>query len=359
MSYRYKPRPSRSRSLKVDTQESIDYSVRPEKAMKSTRRRKSTPASTNIASPLRTPDKIRQVCDMGFTPSTSETALRQNNGDVTQTVDWLITNRVAEDELVSHPSSMSKPGKKQALTILESATHHDESRTDHIGIRQTVVTDTGVMAETLNNNRISAETELSASAVDLRSPAKVQVVIPTRSPNTTVEISQKKPKRRKTTSDQAELPATEHSVTGAKVEKKRGRGRPKKAAKAPVPTDIVQDEEDETSKEQAHGSPLLPVDGNATGQVEVVEQTNAENTEPSPVTNDTQAIAATIITATSRPTPEPQMLPNRPEVEPITPERVKKSAPREQPSNNKSKVPYRVGLSKRTRIAPLLRTIKK
>jgi hypothetical protein len=299
---------------------------------------------------------------MGFTPSTSEIALRQNGGDVTQTVAWLITNRVADDELVSQTSQMSKASKSQTQVSIDTDTHHDDLRASHIDTRQTAATDIDVAAEVMNHDTASVEMNMNAPAIDSRSPAKVQVVIPIKSPKTTAETSQKKAKRRKTTSDQPESTATENVVNAAKVEKKRGRGRPKKASKAPVPTDMIQDGEDESPQEQAHGSPLLSVDGNSQipAQHQVIEQkTTAKIERPSSITNTPQPEAATTVTTTSRSTPEPQVHPNRPEVEPITPERVKKPAPKEQSSSNKSKVSYRVGLSKRARIAPLLRTMKR
>lgn len=299
---------------------------------------------------------------MGFTPSTSEMALRLNSGDVTQTVAWLITNRVADDELVSHTSQLSKASKNQAQVSFDTDTHHDALRVSHIDTKQTAATDIDAAAEVMNHDTASVEMDMNAPVIDPRSSAKVQVLIPTKSPKTTAETSQKKAKRRKTTPDQREPTATENIMNGAKAEGKRGRGRPKKAAKAPVLTDVIQDGDGDRPQEQARGSPLLSVDGNSQipAQHQAIEQKNtAKSTKTSSILNTPQPEAATTVTATSRSTPEPQVLPNRPEVEPITPERVKKPAPKDQSSSNKSKVPYRVGLSKRARIAPLLRTMKR
>ncbi|KAF2631894.1 hypothetical protein BU25DRAFT_487485 [Macroventuria anomochaeta] len=363
----YKPRPGRSRSLKAGRQESIDYSVKHEKATKASRRRKSTPATTSLAKPLSTPDRIQQICEMGFTPSTSARALKQNNGDVTQTVDWLITNRVADDEL-SHASQMSKTGNDQLTANIDIHEHNGELQGHHIGARQTVATNIGGTSDAMNHNTASAETDIVALMVELRSPAKVQVLIPAKSPMNTVKTSiapatsHKKAKRRKTTLDQPEPTAADTTVKGAKVEKKRGRGRPKKAAKASASMEILQDDEDEGSKEQARGSPLLSIDGNAqppSVQQQVVEDTATSiSTKSGQSSKSPQPGGATTV-ATTRSMSEPPELPDRPEIEPITPERVKKPAPPEQPPNNKGKVPYRVGLSKRARIAPLLRTMKK
>ena len=363
MTCRYEPRPSRSRSLKVDTHETIDYSIRPEKATKASRRRISTPTATSIGNPLDTPDRIRQIWEMGYTPSTSKRALRENNDDVTQTVDWLITNGVADDELVSHNSQMSKTGDDGPTTNIESHKHNGGFQASHIDAKQTVATKIGATSDAMNDNSTSVETDIVAPVVDLRSPSKVQVVIPAKSPNTAVEPSQKKAKRRRTKSDQPGPTATEKAVNGAKIEKKRGRGRPRKAAKAPASIDYVQEDEDEGPKEQPWGSPLLSVDGNA--QPALVQFQENEDTADATISKtgkcskSSEPGGATAATATTGSMPEPPVLPDRPEVEPITPERVKKPAPREYPSSNRAKVPYRVGLSKRARVAPLLRMMKK
>lgn len=67
----YKPRPSRSRSLKFNMDESIDYSRRPESVAKKTRRTR-TMGEVDTTSTATTPEKVRQICDMGFTPMTTK-----------------------------------------------------------------------------------------------------------------------------------------------------------------------------------------------------------------------------------------------------------------------------------------------
>jgi hypothetical protein len=301
---------------------------------------------------------------MGFTPSTSANALKQNNGDVTRSVDWLITNRVADDELVSHTSPMLRGDNKQVAPNFDDNEHNGGLNVRHVVDDYAMSTDSGAVSSIVTNNMATAETNTISHVVDLKSPAKVQVVIPAKSPKAAVEtpaapeIPHNKVKRRKTTSDQPEPAATNNAVTEAKTEKKRGRGRPKKAAKTVPSAEPVQEEEEERLGEQVRDSPLLSIDGNIHSTL--VHQQIVED----PATKSVQAGRSQFedtrtAVATSRSTPEPHELPDRPEVEPITPERVKKPAPREQSSNNKPKVPYRVGLSKRARIAPLLRVIKK
>ncbi|UPX10727.1 uncharacterized protein EKO05_0001369 [Ascochyta rabiei] len=356
------PKEHRSRSLKIGTQESIDYSIRPEKATKASKRRTSTPGTASLAKPLHTPEKIQQICDMGFTPSTSERALKRNKGDVTQSVDWLITNRIADDELVSHNSQMSEPGthtRGQRVQI----------QTNHHGTEQTSMRNTAVNSAAVDHNAASAEADTINPLVHVRSPARVQVVIPTKAAGTfvdtpaTMETIRKKAKRRKTTSDLPEPVATYSAVNEAKVEKKRGRGRPKKAIKAPVSTRIVQDDEHETSAGQARGPPRPPAFEDAqptTPHGQATEHTTAAAAMKA--SNDFETFQledTTTGTVISKPIPGPPVIPDRPKVEPITPERIKKPEAREQPSNDRAKVSYRVGLSKRARITPLLRVMKK
>lgn len=303
---------------------------------------------------------------MGFTPSTGRRALNQNNGDVTQAVDWLITNKAADDELAFHTLQMSTNGSRQG--IANTAKQEQSLYADRSSAEQIVPTDIAAESEATIHVAASAEPDIITSAVDPRSPAKVQVVIPAKSPqiaadtSTVAETTRTKAKRRKTTLDDPEPTAKGDIIFGTKPEKKRGRGRPKKAAKIPLPKKTVQNDQKEDPQEQVCGSPLQTVDVNsksATVQHQVIGSTTAGTTKSSQGTKTSQSVDISSATTTSNSTPERPVLPDRPEVSPITPEHVKKAAPHEQPSNNKAKVPYRVGLSKRARIAPLLRTMKK
>lgn len=366
---RYKPRPSRSRSLKADTQEPIDSSVRPEKTVRASRRIKSTPTNTALTNRPSTPDKIQQICDMGFTPSTSAKALKRNNGDVTQSVDWLITSGVADDELVSHASKMSPRDEKQTARYSDTNKHDGDHYARHVVGKQAMPTDLGTVSDTLTNDTAIALNNTVLPVMDLRSPAKVQVVIPAKSPNSaaeksaTLEISRKETKRKKKTLVQPEPVAPDDAVTEDRTTKKRGRGRPKKVAKPASSVEVVHEDEEEVTQEPVCDSALLSIDGNARptlARQQAIEDAGTLSIAKSIRGSDSfQLEDRKTAAAISKVTPdEPQELPDRPEVEPITPERVKKLAPREQ-HLSKAKVAHRVGLSKRTRIAPLLRVIKK
>jgi hypothetical protein len=135
----YKPRPSRSRSLKLNMEQSIDYSQRPERVAKKTRRTRTT-GEVETTSSATTPEKVRQICDMGFTLLSTQrgnflktralctslmvVALRQHNGDVTHTVNWLIANGIpAEDELVPPKSSKLRNSERLPYTPCDNNIH--------------------------------------------------------------------------------------------------------------------------------------------------------------------------------------------------------------------------------------------
>lgn len=364
---RYKPRPSRSRSLKVDTEEPIDYSVRPEKAAKLSKRRRTT-ADMRAANAITTPEKVRQICDMGFTPSTTARALRRNNGDIIQTVDWLVTNNIGHDELApqSPPKPMPKPREEGEPEVVDVQTvqgimrNLDEYRRDDCETAEhgqaagpdadsstTDLIDVNTVAETSNPNKRS-ETDQNMS------PTKVQVVIPKKSPKAAVaraedaiNVSSKKSKRKRITLDQTESESFSLLVpVPAPVnEKKRGRGRPKKT---PTTSDAI--------------GPIVPreqeeKEGQPSGSLQPIEQKLAtEKIDPSSdITPDEPQPVEPVISQDTERVKVPTKLDPAPTSE--TPE--KSAKPITPSSMTKGKVPYRVGLSKRARIAPLLRTLKK
>lgn len=370
MVVRYKPGPSRSRSLKSSTQESIDPLMVPEKAAKAIKRRKTTPATSYLNNLPTTPRKVQQIRDMGFTPSTSFRALKHNNGDITQSVDWLIANKTADDELVSHASQVSRTSRCRTAAHVAGQRKSESSQANYAHGRQMVATIAATDSDAMERDAASVQPDVNAHVDDNRSPAKVQVVIPTKSPRTSVgtlalpETSQKKAKRRKTTSDLPDPATKENSVPEEQVQKKRDRCCSKKRVnKALLSTSNIHNDDKEVLQTQMHNSLLQTV--NKKAHSTPVQDKAIKHKAPATVVrsdqdaNTSRSGYTTSATATPRTTPEPSALPDRPEVEPITPEPIKKSAPRVQPSTNKRKIPYRVGLSKRARIAPLLRVVKK
>lgn len=293
---------------------------------------------------------------MGFTPSTSARALQKNNGDVTQTVDWLITNRVGDDELVPRTLQMSKATRSQPTASIDTPVFDDLLQEGGPSVKQLATIDVDASPDVTGTRTTNTRTDVATSVVDIRSPSKVQVIIPAKLPVSTGEQAQKGVKRRRTMPGNLEPMPTLGAVESAKVEKKRGRGRPKKATKDSASMASMQQGEDEEPKKQNEDHDLSSAQDAHPTPVQDQEDVDKANTDS---TSSGQGIKNLNITSTKWSTPEPALLPDRPEVEPITPERVKKVAPREQPSSNRAKMTYRVGLSKRARIAPLLRTMRK
>jgi hypothetical protein len=368
----YKPRPSRSRSLKVDVDQSIDYSAKPEKSKKMPKRRRTTGGKADEREHT-TPQKVKQICDMGFTPSSTARALEQNNGDVTQTVDWLVNNGVGEDELAPQSTPRQSSKVQQQTPAMDPETiqvimrgliqyRRDNPVTTH-NVAATTVANSSTTQPQIPDNKIEqSTTKTNPETPTMKSP-KVQVMIPSKSPKAEVsrlssntDSSKKKAKRRKTTLDQPEpdsTPLPTASVASkTKVEKKRGRGRPKKPATTTVSAEVQHEDLQETAAQDApsehHKQILAAIDPNAaSGRVpegDVEEGVGAQLHES--VVSDIKLRAST--PATTR---VAEVTPTR------TPERSTKTGSRSPKS--KDKVAYRVGLSKRARIAPLLRTLKK
>jgi hypothetical protein len=298
---------------------------------------------------------------MGFTPSTTKEALKRNSGDVTRTVDWLVSHGLAADELASPGHS---GGKSATPTIIDQ-----QPKTDPDGCQKelsicpqdrtsgstddemTLVADgASTTQDTMNDDPALPNSDTWPLATEARSPVKVQVVIPPKPIESAVEksssVPNRKAKRRKTTLDQPEAVTESNNVIPPMPEKKRGRGRPKKTVHVAASSDTIQQDEQKESPDLT---------------LETIESRKADvgvlSGEPGAAVPRPQAAAAP--TDVSIATPEPPILPSRPEVSPITPERTTKSAKRDQSTSSTGKVPYRVGLSKRARVAPLLRTMRK
>jgi hypothetical protein len=372
----YRPRPSRSRSLKVNTQELVDYSIRHEKAAKVATRRKTTTAAATTRSSgavdlTATPQKVQQICDMGFTPKSTGRALNQNNGDVNQTVDWLISHGMGEDELASHSTPKKRPALKTGVKKLEIDTGHAhltvhtaqgkasgaaESKQPRELPMATDPLATGVAVNDIKPSSDAAMPHVGAQVEN----QQVQVVIPAKVPSPSksdlLKASSKKTKRRKTTLDS---PETETAIgTGfapeSTITKKQGRGRPKKNATSISSTQPIQEEAPITLQEhveqphailQTTGVSLVTkmkdkaADDGVASMCKQWEMIDTDNTRGH------ESTAATV-PDNSKNTPLSR-----------TPDQTAKT-PSHSPAS-RGKVTFRVGLSRRARIAPLLRIVKK
>jgi hypothetical protein len=358
----YKPRPSRSRSLKVEEEQPIDYSVRPEKAKKVSKRRQTT-AAADASNPT-TPEKVRQICDMGFTPSTTSGALKRNNGDVIQTIDWLVTNNVGHDELAPPSPPKTKPGVNKinedpamdAHAIQDIMRNLNDYRRDDA---QTAAQDVVHVAVANNTTMRPEATDVITKPPmnEVRSPTKVQVVIPKKSPvavskqpSSSVTASNKKAKRRKTTLDQPESDSIiiDAAVPEVVPAKKKARGRPKKTAPVASPKEPDSEPMEQTTQEQ-HEEVLQTIEPASFSEKAEQGSETAPNETEQPKSQDvTDSITAGHSNLPSKLPPAAASETPEPKTKPTTASPL-----------NTAKVPYRVGLSKRARIAPLLRIVKK
>jgi hypothetical protein len=188
----------------------------------------------------------------------------------------------------------------------------------------------------------------------IKSP-KVQVVVPSKSPKSkprqqvadSAKPANRNPKRRKTTSDIPEGEATHETppVAEFSTEKKK-RGRPKKTKPVMLSTETVTDVAPDMLHGQGEAHETLHT--NETNAMNTAISLQSESHTSENVQN--QAHASSVQATKSAP-----LGPSR------TPEEPSKPSPK--PSSHspavKGKTSYRVGLSKRARIAPLLRVVKK
>jgi hypothetical protein len=378
----YQPRPSRSRSLKHTPEATVDYSIRPEKAARKPRRSK-TSSAIEDRSRTTTPEKIQQICDMGFTPSSTQRALKRNNGDMTSSVDWLIANGMAEDELAP-PRTLKaknvKADKEHSTPHIDNASNSDsltaskrERRVSFNEILDTEVPsamDAGAAPE-------DGPVDEPTLPVLSKSP-KVSVVIPRsktqKSPSKSEnshqlspaapkrklsEVSVSKSQRRQDVLGQPEPLLEQSSIIDDAVEapptkEKKKRGRPKKAVKSLQTVPEVQFDD---SNPQSIGTDTAVPDihTNASASVgepiAVVQENHIE--EPG-----VQEIAAPVeqsvpvLPTDAAPTVSPKEGSS-------TPRKPSKAEKPVQTPIAQSKVRYRVGLSKHARVAPLLRSVKK
>ncbi|KAH7414161.1 hypothetical protein DE146DRAFT_750329 [Phaeosphaeria sp. MPI-PUGE-AT-0046c] len=368
----YKPRPSRSRSLKVSTDEPVDYSIRPEKAGKGPRQRKTTSSATTTRSAsannlIGTPQKVKQICDMGFTPTSTGKALKQNHGDVTQTIEWLINNGMGEDEL-ARPNTPKRttPSKVIAVDVSNAATEspimklqavEDTTTTSKsLPVANIVPSPEPNLPEPREVVRDQLDRPMAPQGDQSKSP-KVQVVIPSRSPRTKAmqeythpqkSVASKQPKRRKTTSDLPEPKVDcETSLAVEPPTEQKKRGRPKKVANASLPTGATQEEGSEmkrppkVSTKENDALVHQTIEASSKHATAVVEPGD-HKVEDAP-TNPSHSLKESSV--------------QRPSTTSHMPEQATKTPSRS--PTGKGKVTYRVGLSRRARIAPLLRTLKK
>ncbi|PVI05951.1 hypothetical protein DM02DRAFT_724725 [Periconia macrospinosa] len=379
----YVPRPSRSRSTKLSLDAPIDYSVRLEKATLRTRRIRTSNAMEN-GSATTTPEKVRQICDMGFTPTTTQRALKRHHGDMVASLDWLIASHAADEDELAPPRS-SKSKKKDKGDRPEKPMHSVDEENSHVSDIPDPEEGDAVPTNDIEPGSNDPASDEPAAALSSKSP-KVKVVIPSKSRGQTsprkpdaeqqtssisvqsddLETPNRKPKRRKTAAEQpetlADAPSDSPIVVAAPAKEKRKRGRPRKEEKAKPaeekkPEDMLtHQEEDGTALQEIQpnvqmASEELEISGKQSNQATTEQMSTVEDADEPPdkrLLNITDSgKPAKQSTEESSASPDP--IPRKP---------LETSGNTSSP-HTKGKITYRVGLSKRARIAPLLRVVKK
>ena len=189
--------------------------------------------------------------------------------------------------------------------------------------------------------------------IDTITPRKTET--PTPEP---AVLPQKKDRKKKGTVDSEATSRANSTVREKPAPKKRSRRR--KAAESPVPEPVtvpVPDMEDPFNETSAPAA--AEQQSNANPQPHHEKTTpNSSETEPQPTSEEP-----------SNPQPQPRPSPQKAEVPPLsspekqnqpqTPPKFEKGPDKHSPISIRNKVPFRVGLSRRARIAPLLKVVRK
>ncbi|KAL9088482.1 MAG: hypothetical protein Q9165_006206 [Trypethelium subeluteriae] len=372
---KYKPRPSRSRSARVE-EGHTDLSVRPERASRN-RRRKTTDADAEFAEDHNdSASKLGSIVSMGFSPRRAKEALRELRGDVERAVDRLC-NPPPSSTQGSLNGEISLDGSNENpfnAPQLYPAANHEISMVTAVS-RQAIQSTPDEVGFDLNTGMSNGNVATSLSHVEITPGADRRS---SRS-SASSENGSRKARRRKTTHlDEIRMPSdmqgSEDDNTGddkkisvpdtstnnvandiQRVTKesprpgpppiKRGRGRPKKVRDQSLQEDKSEPQDGKESATSAN-EPLKEVQVNA---FSLIEESSPVEEESQKITPDRQVPEEPPVELTL-----PTVAITTPPVE-IKPDRK----PTEHSSDGKSKVTYRVGLSRRARIAPLLRMVKK
>jgi hypothetical protein len=402
----YKPRPSRSRSTRIAEDTSIDYSKCPEKVVASKLKRRKTTNEISLGSPPEKVDaeKMAQIGSMGFTPRQTKAALIESSGNIAQAVDNLIAQSSGGKE--NSPSKTSKTRSKstrapaastnpsQFVTVQVTQGSGDKSfhpTVDEIQVPKHSIEDDQEKAKNHNDkieidsallpqikedmptkkpsaqkrrrdkvvdsdeeDDIAAEPEPSKPVLKPAAKRKLvdsdddedDFVIGPKSPKPAPKPTAKRTKSlpakiSRNAEEKDDLPAGNAAPTQPAKETKRGRGRPKKVVGAPVEIQLLEPLAAEPLKKT---DKITPPKSPEPDKLAVgLEQAKEQIQNPISTPNKNGAVPLS--------TPEQHAGSTQKNV-------IVKGAPQHSPLN-KNKVPLRVGLSRKKRIAPLLKIIKK
>ena len=390
----YKPRPSRSRSARLNT-DTIDLSIPPEEAtqMKIKRRRTKEPNVIHSFSPLAT--SIEAMDEMGFTPNRSREALTKCGGSLEQAIDELLTRSMSDRQpMASAQLFLDKAANSKCLTkdtpLDEVLPSVERNSTTNYSEMQQVQSSNELICEIIRNHRRSQhDQEMDDSEAQTNFVESPDVNLRER-PNDLVDETasvsnrrnpSRKRKRKETRLEEDHQPSEEQqnpssTLTQSHVTSDNGngsihakrvpaephigntRGRTK-LRKIPTPTKdagevddvILKVERCVTSENKNSPSVAKPLD-------EVDSNPKTSTSDPTS-SEDFKGITERDVTPVKS-----AKIPLDPNESPqnLTEEPKQKSANKSANSHSpilKGKMSYRVGLSRKARITPLLKVMKK
>lgn len=315
----YKPRPSRSRSTRNADSivETVDFSKRPEVQAKARIKRSKT-----LGAAVKADSLIELPSFPSAKPETDSAANNKSKAKRKRTVDSESTSEAPKkaEEAVADKDTPGVENVHKALepdiTAVESLTEPEHP-----------------------NSLISGPDDTTQQAVVKQAVPDTEPLANHPQPNASLqEVSNDK--------EATSMP--------------KPRGRPRKTSSAPKPrkrrkTDKppIQPSEERTVSEAANQQ---TTNGNADPVTALAEQDgNKAPPNPVPSTTTTRITEGKPAENGKEPTPSPKQI-----IEELqTPKRPAKKGPDKHSPLNSGKVPYRVGLSKRARIEPLLRIVRK
>jgi UBA/TS-N domain len=383
----YKPRPSRSRSAQVKYN-AVDMSQFPEQRRRNKRRKTTDPSMTpsNMAATISpNAEKVGSVAEMGFSPTLAKKALRKSFGDVGEAVDLLVNGNVSPSK--KPKARIDEEGVEHADDPAAEARNNGQKRSRHVSHVQVTPLEPQAMSTTPPEQPIQEDkAPTTVDDGDYVHPA-------------TSDVEKKKTKRKTTprrptieplvfgdpavepeppvappqNNDTTEIEPLPDAPT---TQRKKSQGRARTNAKAVqeqgrelvtldnVEHGVIPEEVAPHHSKRSHDvhnststrEPLQNVAGNSiVVSASDTHLESAENGEPTE-----QSLQS------KRPTSTPESCEKSVEsfvgqsaAKAPTSALATKSTTGQSPGVPKGKVPYRVGLSRRARIAPLLRVVKK
>ena len=389
----YKPRPSRSRSVRVEA-EPLDLSVRPEKLAKAKRRKTAERAAALATEQHGLSENLATITSMGFSPIRAKQVLKDLKGDVEQAVARLCNplSSSTQDSLDGEIGVVRRPQKTPADvpesgsgTIQADLILSHEKRIDETILAQPTKSTPGDTTRDINVAAVSGKAGSSLLRVEI-TPGKERTQ--PRSSASSKRTSRKVKRRKTTHFDENRIP---FEIQGSDSEMAEDVQEPVALDEMPEPDinirtgqdgidgvqkplEVITLEPDLPPNKRGRGRPrkvhecLSPRDtdipgphGNASAN-SINGNLKEVGVHPQPLLKERPAVDDMPLKST----PDQHVQEDSPSKSPlpaaalITPQKARSNKGSDQHSPiNKGKVPHRVGLSRRIRIAPLLKVVKK